>query len=393
MDKMKIPINIYMDLSKAFDTLNHDILLEKLSFYGIQDKAKALLSSYISNRKQYVEFNNTTSNLMIIKTGVPQGSILGLLLFIIYLNDIKNVTKRLHPVTFADDTTLITTLNSFRGYDLEKEINYELEQINNWFRLNKLSLNCEKTKAMIFHTPQRKIRQPNIMINNTKIEYVREYNLLGIILQQNLKWRLHVDMVAKKISKTVGLLCKLKQILPKTALYHIYNTLIMSHLNYGLLIWGHQSGRLQKLQKKAIRCVQKEHFYAHSSPLFKKLNSLKLDDLCKLHEFAFIYKLENKCLPDYFLKLKENLQTDGTKHRYHTRNYSKYKAPIIKHEFARQLLIYKIPKIYVNMQEWMKQMIQTHGFISFKMYIKKSLISKYSDVCDIKDCFSCNYTK
>jgi hypothetical protein len=136
MDKMNIPINIYMDLSKAFDTLNHDILLEKLSFYGIQDKAKALMSSYISNRKQYVEFNNTTSNLMIIKTGVPQGSILGPLLFIIYLNDIKNVTKRLHPVTFADDTTLITTLNSFRGYDLEKEINYELEQINNWFRLN-----------------------------------------------------------------------------------------------------------------------------------------------------------------------------------------------------------------------------------------------------------------
>ncbi len=165
MDKMNTSLNIFLDLSKAFDTLDHKMLLEKLKHYGITGVAYKLMESYIINRKQYVEIDGTKSELLNITTGVPQGSILGPLLFIIYINDIATSSNLFDFIIYADDTNLSTTLaiivRNTNNTDVETYINKELAGINDWLKINKLSLSIEKSKYMIFHTKSNPITIKN----------------------------------------------------------------------------------------------------------------------------------------------------------------------------------------------------------------------------------------
>ena len=144
MESGHTPTNIYVDLSKAFDTINYDILLDKLSYYGISGRALKLLKSYLLDRKQYVVYNNCNSNLVDVTTGVPQGSILGPLLFSIYINDLIHVTEKLKFIMYAYDTTIYFNLEAFDPATIERDINSELEKINVWLKLNILSLNVKR---------------------------------------------------------------------------------------------------------------------------------------------------------------------------------------------------------------------------------------------------------
>ena len=155
MDRGEIPFGIFLDLSKAFDTLNHSILLDKLNYYGIKKCSLQLIKSYLANRSQYVEHNGIKSDYSPISTGVPQGSILGPLLFIIYLNDIPLCSKIFKFIIYADDTTLFSNLGEFKKENRDEMLNAELSKINMWFQLNKLSLNTTKSKFMVFRKPQK----------------------------------------------------------------------------------------------------------------------------------------------------------------------------------------------------------------------------------------------
>ena len=166
IDKGKIPLSVFLDLSKAFDTLDHSILLKKLRFYGILGTSLQWFSSYLMNRKQLVDCDGTFSTLINLTTGVSQGSILGPLLFIIYMNDIHEASENFHAILYADDTSLFSSLGSFNvslnetkfdKYTLSESINTELNNIQEWLNINKLSLNVNKTKYMIFHNHQRNI--------------------------------------------------------------------------------------------------------------------------------------------------------------------------------------------------------------------------------------------
>ena len=231
MDIGNTPVTVFLDLSKAFDTLNFDILLSKLRYYGVSGVALDLMKSYLTGRKQYVIFGETKSNFTNTTTGIPQGSILGPLLFSTYINDLITVSKKFNFLMYADDTTLYFNVENFTENEFENECKSELTKLTNWLQHNKLSLNIEKTKCLHFHKPQRKLTPLRLNINNTIIEKVDSFNYLGIILNENLTWKNHIEMVANKIAKVTGVLNRLKYVYPWQILLSLYNTLIMSHIN------------------------------------------------------------------------------------------------------------------------------------------------------------------
>jgi hypothetical protein len=392
LDNGKTPISLFLDLSKAFDTLDYNILLAKLKYYGFDENSLQLIKNYLSDRFQYVEYGDVISSSLTVKTGVPQGSVLGPLFFIIYMNDICKATTLFHPTIYADDTTLSATLSTFQrnGVQISDVINEELSQISNWLNVNKLSLNCSKTKAMIFHMPQKVVNIPKISMNNFDIEFVKEFNYLGIVIDKNLSWKPHTDLISKKISKTVGILNRLKTTLPKNVLMNIYNALVLPYLTYGSILWEKRVNRLVALQKKAIRAVTSSRYSAHTELLFRDLKTLKCTDLCALQCYIFCYKLEHNLLPKYFTDSNIFIKNVNI-HNYPTRTRNDYCLPRVKHEFGKTSIRYKAPFIFNSMNSLIKDKIYTHSFSGYKQYIKTTFINSYNRTCTIQNCYSCRH--
>ena len=384
LDKCTTPINVYLDLSKAFDTLDHNILLHKLKYYGIEGTALRLFESYLNERQQYVDFDGTPSNYNRILTGVPQGSILGPLLFIIYINDIAQSSKHFNFIIYADDTTLCSTLKVNTD---ATQLNMELNNVSRWLNLNKLSLNVKKTKAMAFHMPQKKIIHPNIQINGSNIEFVDNFVFLGITINNKLNWNSHINKVTNKISKTVGILNKLRSFLPSGVLQTIYNTLILPHMTYGILAWGRHTNTIHKIQKRAIRIIAASKYNAHTEPLFKQINLLKACDNCKLQELKFYHKLINRQLPKYFERFV--YQTNLDLHNYNTRRGHRLHIPRINHAFAQLNIRHSVIQTVNSIPDNVSEKIRTHSLKGFSTYAKNYFISKYETTCEIANCYVC----
>ena len=219
-------------MSKACVTLNFDILLKKLEHYGINESAKRLIHSYLTDRLQFVEFNSYKSTYLPISTRVPQGSVLGPLLFLIYINDLPLMSNIFSMLMYVDDTTLYCNIDQYVNEDV---INVELAKLSEWLGANKLALNISKTKFMVFYTSNRAVQYPNLKINNTDIEHVFEFNFLCVMFNSQMNWNTHINYIASKISRTVGRLYRLKDIYPQSVLLTLYNTLILPHFHYCLL--------------------------------------------------------------------------------------------------------------------------------------------------------------
>ena len=280
MDSNNVPVNIYIDLSKAFDTLNHSILLSKLEYYGITGRSYDLLKNYLSNRSQYVGFNGHISNTLPISTGVPQASVLGPLLFLIYIDDLPQVSHIFDMLMYADDTTLYCNINQTITAET---INRELIKISQWLGANKLSLNVVKTKFMVFHASKKSVIYTELQINGNNIERVTQFIFLGLILESNLSWNKHINYISLKVSKAIGIL--LKSVYPLSVLLTLYNTLVLPYFNYGILTWGSiviEDHHLHKLQKKAVRIITQSDYIAHTEPLCKQNRLIKLPNMFSL---------------------------------------------------------------------------------------------------------------
>ena len=217
LDKNSTPVNIFLDLSKAFETLDHDILLSKLEYYGVDGTSLKLMENYITNRKQYVNFDDTDFEILHYQKCV-HNYILRPLLFIIYINDIHLASNLFHFIIYADDTTLQTTLEivlrETQYIPIDTKLNHELSKVSDWLKLNKLSLNVQKSKYIVFHKSQKVIHPLHLTIDGSIIDRVSDFNFLGLNVDENLNWKSHINKISNKISRTVGILNKLKYLIP-----------------------------------------------------------------------------------------------------------------------------------------------------------------------------------
>ena len=302
-----LTLSVFIDLSKAFDTINHDILLKKLNNLGIRGIANLWFKSYLSDRNQYMVINDVRSSMEKIACGVPQGSILGPILFLIYVNDISNSCE-LNILSFADDTTA-----SFSESDvtlLYQKVNLELAKLNDWFCANKLSLNAKKTKCILFRptVTYPDLRNRHIMLNGHPVDRIgnnqkeKSFKFLGIHIDETLTWKHHIEKVSSKISRANYMISKVKKVLPKSSLKTLYSSLIHSHIHYGLIIWGngHSINKAYKLQKRSIRTIHNKPINFHTEPLFKQSQILTIDDQYKMNMLVFMHQLKHNKLPISF---------------------------------------------------------------------------------------------
>ena len=393
LDRGETPICFFLDLSKAFDTLDHKILLHKLQYYGIQGISLAWFKSYLSNRVQFVEIDGIKSENKTIDTGVPQGSILGPLLFIIYMNDINSVTNKFESILYADDTSLSSTLKTFvsnKPDEISSNINKELKLIHEWLSANKLSLNVKKTKYMMFRYPQKQNRHLphlSISLNGHVLERVQHFDFLGLTIDETLSWKKHIDKIATKISKVIGLLTRCKRYLHSSVMMKIYNSLILSRINYGILCWGFQTKRIYKLQKKALRVICKAKYNAHTDPLFIKLNTLKANDLFQCKCLKFFYQHEKAELPCYF----NNIISRISNHSHNTRQIQRFQSLRTNRISSEKVLRHSLPKFLRSLPEYVLNSVYTHSLQSVKFKFKSMSIANYEIECRIQNCYVCNH--
>ena len=323
LDNRKFGCGIFLDLQKASDAVNHQILLNKLHHYGIRGTALAWFTSYISNRSQYVSVNGYNSSHRNITCGVPQGSVPGPLLFLIYINDLPSSSSKLSFYLFADDINIYFESDS--PNTLQKVVNKVLRHVKRWLYANKLSLNVDKTNVVIFHSPQNPLNHSiNIKIGNQYVKQTKYVKFLGLLLDENLSWKYHISELSKKLSRNSGIFIKVRHLVPTSVLISLYNSLFSSFLQYGVIVWGltHevQTKPIYLLQKKVVRAIAFKSSLSQSTPIFSDLKILKLNDLFELKLFTFVYESVNMVSPVLYHNFFATLTSV---HHYNTRQASK----------------------------------------------------------------------
>ena len=306
LDNKTFSAAVFIDLEKAFYTVNHDILLSKLDHYGINSNANNWIRSYLSNRNQNVSLNGATSDNKPITCGVPQGSILGPLLFLLYINDLNLALSNCSVFHFADDTNL---LFSNKNPDiLHKNINAELKILFDWLCANRLSLNASKTEFIIFRPPRYNLnKRVTLKLNGVTIFESPKIKYLGIILDSRLSWKHHVNELCKKLGRTLGMVYKVRNLCIPSVLRSLYFSLFNSHLTYGLSVWGQCIAeyleKLKLIQKKIVRAISFANFDAPTKPLMKELKILSIDDLYKMQIASLMWDYDHGSLPQTLNKL------------------------------------------------------------------------------------------
>lgn len=377
LDNKTFSCGVFVDLEKAFDTVNHAILIKKLDFYGIRGPANSWFSSYLSGRKQMVRLDGVNSVPLNITCGVPQGSILGPLLFLIYINDMHRAVKHSIVHHFADDTNLLYSHKNPKI--LRKNMNEDLKLLFMWLCANRLSLNVSKTEFIIFRPPRTKLDERiTLSLNRQTIFESTKIKYLGVLMDSRLTWKHHIFELRKKLNRAVGMIYKMKNI---GCDHHItrslYYSLFQSHLTYGLCVWGSAKNeyvhKLFLTQKRAIRAIAGLDFNAPTEDAFRNLQILKIYDLYNLQLSSLMWDHDHnllpKCLSNYFVRVTDT-------HNHETRLASADKLyfdfNISTKTHGESLLQYQGPKILnelKNLNIYGSSKTKKHFQSKYKKYI------------------------
>ena len=316
---------IFVDLKKAFDTVDHQILIQKLAHYGIRSSELVWFKSYLSNRSQFTRVNGVDSKVQNIGIGVPQGSCLGPLLFLLYINDLPKAIKNANVYMYADDTSL--SYQNYSIHQLNRTLNQDLKALDKWLRGNKLSLNVAKTQSMVISTKQKlaalksRTEQLNLHIHDNDLDGVQSIKYLGVHIDNTLDWKKHTQEVSKKISRSLGLIKYAKRFLPLDSLKNLYTGLVDPHFRYCCAVWGvcglGEIQQLQKLQNRAARIITDSNYDAPSKPLIKDLGWKTIEDLIQYELQIIVYKSRNGLAPRYLYDMFVANSSDSS---YNLRN-------------------------------------------------------------------------
>ena len=301
---------VFLDIKKAFDTVDHRILLQKLSCYGIIGDSLKLIESYLKDRTQCCSLNGQLSSMECVVCGVPQGSIIGPLLFIIYMNDLPQYVSDVDITMFAEDTSFAKAFKSVSG--IQENLIPAFSKICRWLNFNKLSLNTVKTEFMIIGTPYsiNKLDQdpgstPYMLVgaDGCRIRRVKLIKSLGLIVDDTLTWSNHIEYISTKVKRGIGVIKKTSKYLDKSSLLMLYRTLVETHFRYCNIIWGQCNetlrDKLQVLQNKVARIITKVKYEdADHLRLICQLGSLTVRNLIRLDMGIFMYKSQNNLLPE-----------------------------------------------------------------------------------------------
>ena len=358
---------IFLDFAKAFDTVNHEILIEKLKYYGVSGTTLDLFRNYLTNRSQVVEVNGTSSDHGVIRHGVPQGSILGPLLFLLYINDISNSSNLLKFFLFADDTTVYYSADPSKK-DTEKILNTELEKVSCWLAANKLSLNVKKSNFLHFHYGKSKKDSLAIKIDNILVEEKNTTKYLGTFIDNKLQWKSQIQHVKSKLARGIGLISKIRYYVDEACLLKMYHSFIESHVNYNILNWSCTNpSSLKPIEskiKKAIRTISfSKTKYEHTTPLFKKHKILPFHDLILLKKASFMWKIAHGYCPAVIASLfQKNLH-----------NNIRFVLPKVKNDQDKLSLRYSSIAAWNNFSDSIKQI---SIYSKFKSDCKDHLLRK-----------------
>ena len=369
-------------------------MLKKLNIYGVRDSANLWFKNYLNEREQFVSINGIESGKQKMSCGVPQGSVLGPLLFLVFINDLPNATDFL-TLLFADDTTFqVSDTDPDKLFEIA---NSELQKASVWFTANKLTLNVKKTKFMLFSEKECKIGNNKLQIGGTNIEKIgthcqqKYFKFVGHVLDDKLSWEGHIEHISKKLASANYAINSSKNFLPLSIRKTLYYSLFDSHINFGNLLWGCAKNKalkkIENLQKKCIRNIALKSFRSHTEPLFKNLNILKLPERLSFSRSVFMHQYRNKKLPTSFLDIFSDASNTNLTHYNRHTDYNYDTLPATR----KSLENFPLKQIIFNWNSLSIELKATADPLEFQTELKKYYLSKYKSELDCShDCYICN---
>lgn len=366
LDEGKLVAAVFVDLTKAFDVVNHEKLVHIIEDMGIRGVAKNLVKDYLTNRTHCTRINNILSDKLPIKIGVPQGSLLGPLLYLLYIMNISNCNISSKYNIYADDTNIVAKANTLS--ELETVLNNDLKVYSNWLNVNELIMNTKKTNYMIFRSRLKSCEEINVKVNNIPLSRTQNIKYLGVTIDETLKWDNHVKNIKNNILPIIMAIRRSGGVTKRVAKL-IYNGYILSKIRYNITSWSHCSNFHQKqigtIMNKALKILFKMDMRCSTRKVYNDTEELDINQLIYFEKCKYIHKIVNKQTKSNWM-----LHTRKEIHRYNTRNRFNLNVPIARTSTKHKSLKNSAIKLYNILPKYIKD---CKNIDKFKFLLKRHI--------------------